>query len=351
MSTETTQGESQPHSSPDPSPKTQNGKSGSRFTQQWNYRPTGAIPTSPLFQWPLNPMNIARWIAGRWLVVGENLILVGLSVFVWHFLQPPLEQTANIELGWIAQMFFRNLVLITVVAGGLHFFLHTRKTQGKKLRFDANDLNGSGRRFTLNSQLKDNMLWTLSSGVFFWTGYEALMLWAMANAYIPQLFWLQNPVWFVALFFLTPLWISFHFYWVHRLLHVPVFYRIAHALHHRNTNVGPWSGLSMHPLEHVLFFSSVLIHWVVSSHPIHILFHMQHQALTAVTSHAGFERLLVKDKKALALGNFHHQMHHRYFECNYGNLEVPWDKVFGSFHDGTEQSHEHFLQRRRDLRQ
>jgi sterol desaturase/sphingolipid hydroxylase (fatty acid hydroxylase superfamily) len=74
---------------------------------------------------------------------------------------------------------------------------------------------------------------------------------------------------------------------------------------------------------------------------------MQHQALTAVTSHAGFDTLLVKDKNALSLGNFHHQMHHRYFECNYGNLEVPWDKVFGSFHDGTDKSHELFLTKQR----
>jgi len=103
----------------------------------------------------------------------------------------------------------------------------------------------------------------------------------------------------------------------------------------------------MHPIEHVLFFSSILIHWFIAAHPIHILFHMQHQALTAATSHAGFDALLVNDKKALALGTFHHQMHHRYFECNYGNLEVPWDKFFGSFHDGTESSHSQFMERRR----
>ena len=54
----------------------------------------------------------------------------------------------------------------------------------------------------------------------------------------------------------------------------------------------------MHPVEHVLFFSSILIHVVVAASPVHILFHMQHQALTAVTSHAGFENLLVKDRRA-----------------------------------------------------
>ena len=31
-----------------------------------------------------------------------------------------------------------------------------------------------------------------------------------------------------------------------------------------------------------------------------------------------------------------HQLHHRFCDCNYGSYETPWDKVFGSFHDGTE---------------
>ena len=91
------------------------------------------------------------------------------------------------------------------------------------------------------------------------------MFWAMANGHIPTLFWSDNPVWFIALFFLTPVWISFHFYWIHRFLHWPPLYRLAHALHHRNTNVGPWSGFSMHPIEHILFLSSILIQVVVAA--------------------------------------------------------------------------------------
>ena len=86
------------------------------------------------------------------------------------------------------------------------------------------------------------------------------------------------------------------------------------------------------------FFSSILVHFLIAAHPIHILFHMQHQALTAATSHTGFEGLLVKDRNRLALGTFHHQMHHRYFECNYGTAEMPWDRWFGSFHDGSAES-------------
>ena len=322
----------------------------SRFARQWHYRPDTPIQTSPLFRWPPSPAACARWVAARWLVLGENLIIAGLAWCCWALLQPPLDEMATLSVGWISQLLVRNLLLISIVAGGLHLCLHVRKTQGDKLKFDGRSLDAAGPQYTFGSQLRDNQFWTLASGVPIWTAFEVLMFWAMANDVIPTLGFQRNPVWFIALFLLTPVWISFHFYWIHRALHWPPLYNVAHALHHRNTNVGPWSGLSMHPIEHLLFFSSILIHWVVASHPIHILFHMQHQALTAATSHAGFDELLVKDEEALALGTFHHQMHHRYYECNYGNLEVPWDKAFGSFHDGTELGHEAFLERRRALR-
>ncbi len=320
-----------------------------RFARQWNYRPNVPIQVSPLFTWPLRPARIVQWFAARWFAIAENAILTILALACWVWLQPPLEQMKDLAPGWIAQIWGRNLVLMVVVAGGLHLYFYTFRKQGQRLKYDARDLAAQGRKFTFDSQVRDNMFWTLASGVTFWTAYEVVLFWAMANGWAPVLLWSDNPVWFVALFALTPLWISFHFYWIHRALHWPPLYRLAHALHHRNTNVGPWSGLSMHPVEHLLFFSSVLIHWIVPASPVHILFHMQHQALTGATSHTGFEGMVVADKNRLALGTFHHQMHHRYFECNYGNLEVPWDKVFGSFHDGTDAAHQRMRDRMRRM--
>lgn len=325
------------------------GRSESTFSRQWDHRPDTPIAVSPLFVWPPDPKGIFTWFRDRWFAIAENSILVLIALACWLWFQPPLEEMRTLSLGWIAQIWLRNLLLMGLVAGGLHLYFHRWRLQGRQLKFDPRDLPAPGRAFTFRNQFWDNVFWTMASGVTVWTGYEVLMFWAMANGYAPHLAWVDNPVWFLLLFPLTPLWISFHFYWVHRALHWPPLYRLAHALHHRNTNVGPWSGLSMHPVEHVLFFSSVLVHLIVPAHPIHILFHMQHQALTAATSHTGFEGMVVQDKTRLALGTFHHQMHHRYFECNYGNLEVPWDKWFGSFHDGTEVSHERMKARRQRL--
>jgi lathosterol oxidase len=207
----------------------------------------------------------------------------------------------------------------------------------------------NGKQFTLGGQIRDNMFWTLGSGVGFWTAYEVLMFWCLSNGYVPMLTWAAHPVWFVAIFFLLPAWESFYFYWIHRILHIPFLYKHIHALHHRNINVGPWSGLSMHPIEHIMYLGTVLIHFVVGAHPLHILFHLQYYTLTAATTHTGFEGMLVKDENRLKLGAFHHQMHHRYFECNYGSLEMPWDKLFGSFHDGTEEADARIKERRKKM--
>lgn len=32
-------------------------------------------------------------------------------------------------------------------------------------------------------------------------------------------------------------------------------YKYIHSLHHRNTDIEPFSGLCMHPLEHLYYFS------------------------------------------------------------------------------------------------
>ena len=315
----------------------------------WNHLPNVPIKVSPFFQWPLRPKDILVWTWNSWFLISEKLIIVGIAFVSFYFFQPSLEETKNLEASWIFQMYFRNLVLMSTVAGGLHLYFYTFSRQGKKLRYDPRPLMKRGKQFTLGGQVKDNMFWTLASGVSIWTAYEVLMFWAIANGYAPMLQWATNPIFFIALFLIIPLWESFYFYWIHRFLHIPFFYKHVHALHHRNINVGPWSGLSMHPFEHLIYLGTVLIHWVIAAHPVHILYHLQYYTLTAATTHTGFEALLVKDQSRLQLGTFHHQMHHRYFECNYGSIEIPWDKVFGSFHDGTEEAGKRIKGRRRVL--
>lgn len=313
---------------PDPIPK----------SREWNYHPDLPLANPSIFRWPPDPGFLARWVLRNWLTLSERVLMVGLAVLCWWAFYPALEASRSFAVGWVLQVWVVNLVLVIAVAGGLHWYFYSRRGQGKALKFDHRDLVRGNRLWTFANQTHDNMFWSLASGVTQVTAYQVLILWLMANDFAPTVTFADNPVWFVAALVLLPIWSAFHFYWVHRLLHVPFLYTHVHSLHHRNVNIGPWSGFSMHPVEHFLYLSSLLIHVVVPTDPIHVAFHVIYLAPGAAMTHTGYEDLLIRDKRRLALGTFYHQLHHRYYECNYGNQEMPWDRWFGTFHDGSTEA-------------
>lgn len=313
----------------------------------WNWHPDLPLTNAKIFTWPPHLITAVKTIASYWLGLTGRVVILVTSIVSWVLFQPLMQQASQFELGWIAHIYLRNLILFTALAGGLHLYFYTFKKQGMELRFDAREMVKNNGVFTFRDQVLDNIFWSLVSGVTIWTAYEVLFMWAYANGYIPWMTWEDNPVWFVALFALIPLWYSFYFYWVHRGEHWPPLYRLAHSLHHRNINVGPWSGFSMHPVEHLLYVASPVIHLVVPSSPLHVIFHLQFTVLISVITHTGYGNLLVKGKRVMDLGYFFHQLHHRYFDCNYGTDEMPWDKWFGTFHDGTPEATERMRRRRR----
>ena len=318
-------------------------------SSRWNHHPDLPIQVSPIMAWPPKPVSWVKWIAGYWLAISSVVMEFIFAWVVFAWFQPDTETMKTLSWGWAAQIWFRNMILMCAVAGGLHLWFYSFTAQGKKLKFDARELAKNNGTYTFRNQVLDNMFWTLASGVTVWTILEVLYFWAAANGHVPTVIFAENPVWFAAWFVLIPIWSSFHFYWIHRLLHWPPLYKLAHSLHHRNVNIGPWTGISMHPVEHILYYSSVLIHFVVPSHPVHVLFHFYTQSLNPPFSHSGFEGIMLQDKKRVAAGDFFHQLHHRYFECNYGTSEMPWDVFFGSFHDGTSEATEATKERRRRM--
>ena len=55
-------------------------------------------------------------------------------------------------------------------------------------------------------------------------------------------------------------------------------------------------------------------------------------------THSGFDKLFFSKKHIVEAGHYQHYLHHKYFECNYGDIIVPIDQWFGTFHDGSEKS-------------
>ena len=310
-------------------------KKDENMNKKWHWHPDLPVALSPIMDWPPRPLLWIKWLAGYWLAIGSITIEFAMAWVIFMWFLPDAETMRVMSFDWIGMLWIRNALLLTLAAGGLHWWFYMVKGQGKKLKFDPRDLTRGNRKFWFKDQVKDNIFWSIASGVTIWTIFEAIYFWAASNGYVWGLEWRTNPVWFAAFFVIIPIWSSMHFYFIHRLLHWPPLYRLAHSLHHRNVNIGPWSGIAMHPIEHVLYFSSVMIHFVVPSHPVHVLFHFYQEGINPSFSHSGYAGVLLGEKNRIVTGNFFHQLHHRHITYNYGTVEMPWDRLFGTFHDGN----------------
>ena len=254
---------------------------------------------------------------------------------LWEWFRPSLTEAESLRLGWILEIWVRNVVLVTVVAGGLHLFLQRYRVQGDGLRYDGRPLTKKKSLFLFNDQVKDNMFLTLMPAMVAATVWESLGWWAYANGIIRHWSFSDNPVWFVVLLGLVPIWSVLYFGAGHWVLHRPLMYRHVHSWHHRNMNIGPWSGLSMHPLEQVILYSDLVLLLILPSSGVHMLFALMHHTMGAPMSHTGYDAVQLPARQRFELGDFHHQLHHRFIECNYGGLESPLDEMIGAFHDGT----------------
>ena len=316
---------------------------------KWHHRPQGRVPLNPLFRWPPRPAAIWRWYRGAWLQITSVSIAFLIAVLAYAVFLPPLEAMVTFQFGWMFTVWLLNMVPQTVIAGTLHWWLYMRKGQGMATKFEARDLARDNALFTFRNQVWDNIWWTLGSAMTVATVYQWGIFWAMANGYVPTVTWASSPVWCLIWMAFIPMWSGLHFYWVHRLEHHPKLYRHVHAVHHRNINVGPWSGISNHWYENALYFTTYFIHLIVPSHPLHLMFHIYFQQTTPIFSHAGFERIIPNEGQSAKAGDFFHQLHHRYFECNYGTSEIPFDRWVGTYHDCTAVSNKDARQRKKNM--
>ena len=312
----------------------------------WHWHPDLPLRPPPVSRWPWRPPEVFSWLFGRGVLFSQHTVFVGLAVVAWWWLTPPLETMARFEAGWMLQVWARNLAIYGAITGALHLWFYTFRGQGNTHRYDARPLARNERKFLFGNQVWDNMFWSLVPGVAIWTGFEVLALWAWANGIAPYMTWAESPLLFIAMFFVVWAFEAVHFYLVHRWLHSKALYRF-HRLHHHNVTVAPWSGISMHPVELVLYFSSMLMHLVVWSHPIHMLYHGFFLAVGASWSHIGYGNLVVRGRNLFDMGDMFHTLHHRYYNCNYGQAFVPLDKWFGSFHDGTAEATATMMKRQR----
>lgn len=255
----------------------------------------------------------------------------------WWYLTPPVETLKTLSVNWVLYLLVRNSIFILIVYGALEFWLYIKRAQDKRFKFNNHwPTDKPGKKFLFGNQNRENVFRTFTSGLPVWTAYEVLILWCYANGWGPWTTFAQNPIWLVVFGLLMPLYHELHFYCIHRLIHTPFLFRHVHCVHHKSVNPSPWSSLSMHPVEHLLYWSDSLIHLILPSHPLLALYNLHITGTGAVVGHIGFHKIELGENRAINTAAYPHYLHHKYFEVNYADGAIPIDKWMGTWHDGTD---------------
>lgn len=311
--------------------------------------PKNLISYGPLFSWPPKLIPLLKWLPEYFSPRAVAWTLIGVGF--WFLLTPPLEDMKTFQLSWILYLMAVNYALVIVWYGAWHGWLYMLQRQDTRFKYNSRWPSIKSAVFVFGRQNADNVFWTLVSGVPIFTAYMVVSFWLFANGYVPFLNPSDNPIWFAVLLVIRPIFFDVHFYLVHRLLHVRLLYKYVHSLHHNNVNPAPWSGLSMHPVEHLLYFSGIVIISLMNAHPIHMLSYAMAVSLGPAEGHTGFDKLELGDNRVVTVGDYAHYLHHKLFEVNYSGGVVPLDKWFGTFHDGSAEAEERLKVRTKKLKE
>lgn len=183
-------------------------------------------------------------------------------------------------------------------------------------------------------QIRREIVWSLASaaiygipaGVVAWgwqehgwtliyTGWEDYPLWYLPLA--PLLYLLAHDTWF---------------YWTHRLMHRPRWFRIAHSVHHESRPPTAWAAMSFHPIEAIS--GAIVIPALVLLVPIHVAMLgvvLAVMTIMGVTNHMGWElfpRAFVHSRAGKwVITASHHHRHHEAYQCNFGLYFRLWDHL------------------------
>ena len=146
-----------------------------------------------------------------------------------------------------------------------------------------------------------------------------------------------GPVWFWTSLVVTILVHDAYFYWTHRFMHLPAFFRRTHRRHHRSNNPSPFTAYSFDLAEAglmVLFFvvwpMAFPMPWAANA-----LFGL-YQIARNTLLHCGYELMPARANGRPWLDflttTTHHDLHHAQAGYNYAAWFTWWDRWLGTEH-------------------
>lgn len=189
----------------------------------------------------------------------------------------------------------------------------------------------------LERQMRAEIGWSLLSAAIY--GVPAgIVAWGWQHRGWTWIYtdWGAFPLWYLPVSLLAYLFLhDSWFYWSHRWMHRPRWFRIAHAVHHASRPPTAWAAMSFHPVEALSgAFVIPLLVFVIPIHAAMLALVLTIMTVMGVTNHMGWEmfpRALIRSR----LGHWlitasHHHRHHEIYQCNYGLYFRFWDHLCGT---------------------
>jgi sterol desaturase/sphingolipid hydroxylase (fatty acid hydroxylase superfamily) len=299
-----------------------------------DWAPSAPVETAPLFVFPPQPLAFLKWLPGYFLPY--NLLFAVLTLVWWRWVLPDVETMKTFEWGWIVRLFIVNCAAVFLFFGAFELRLYMFRAQGTRFKYNGKwPSEQRSKAFFFGRQNVDNMMRAFGTGLPIWTAIEVVILHAFATGEVRWLSFAENPWYLAVLALIVPVIHETHFFLLHRALHWDPLYRWVHSVHHHSVNPSPWSSLSMHPVEQFGYLGVAFWHLIIPSNPILAFYQLHFAGFGAIPGHVGFDKVELTSDLAFDSHAYIHSLHHKYFEVNYGDGLIPFDKWIGTWHDGS----------------
>jgi sterol desaturase/sphingolipid hydroxylase (fatty acid hydroxylase superfamily) len=222
----------------------------------------------------------------------------------------------------------RRYVMFAVSVWFVLWILLAAILRGRKIR-EATPAGG---------QLAQEFLFSARSIAIFSTVGVIETLATRAGFYpLPAIGQTWGPAWFWASLVIMIVAHDAYFYWTHRLMHDPRWFRRLHRRHHRSNNPSPFTAYSFDVGEALLMVAFMVVWPLITPTPWGVtgLF-MLHQIFRNTLLHCGYELMPMRRDGRPWLDflttTTHHDLHHAQAGHNYAAWFTWWDRWMGTEH-------------------
>ncbi len=224
-------------------------------------------------------------------------------------------------------IFFAVLLLRFFGTAGL-FYIYYSNTKN-----DATSRKILSNRHAKTKQIRREIFYSVLSTAIF-ALFGAVTYWLWLNDYTAiYLNASQFGYWYLPISLMIVLLLhETYYYWMHRAMHFPRFFRVVHKVHHQSVSTTPWTAFSFHPWEGIL--EALIVPLILIVIPVHIyvlLLYLIFMTLSSVINHLDIEIYPVGFRNSkfgkLWIDATHHHFHHKEFNTNFGLYFTFWDKM------------------------